>query len=429
VVRGAVVGIDVGRSALKAVLVAGDDGRVLATACAFREEGTPELRAARVLATLAAAVPARTWSAVIAAVDATVPEGARTAVNVLAHAATRAGVAVPLRVLGGDRQLHDAEAVMADPSRPEGSQTAALELLARTSGMLPLFFVDLGGGPARLLAVTAEDADLADGLSALAGDGGLQAEEGCGLTATGVPTVPACRIARIHPEATVLFEEEACGAAASGCGTLLARVEGARGRLPPSLAAAFETRAVLPEAELRGRASEREIAAALRAGLLVRSGATLTDCIRLMGRTGLGEERAARFAVLALARAGGLGERPPEMLVRQVLDAGEAELARALVRFALVRSGERVAWLEAAARGSLFAAALEPGWRPPHPAPLEVDFRLDWPLAATGGLAVLAERPAMRLDTQRLLAPHGPFATALAVLQALDEPPPFPRWP
>ncbi|GBD42440.1 hypothetical protein HRbin39_01833 [bacterium HR39] len=112
-----------------------------------------------------------------------------------------------------------------------------------------------------------------------------------------------------------------------------------------------------------------------------------------------------------------------------MLDAAEAELARDLVRLALARAGEAVDWLDAAARGPVFAAALEPGWRPPRPAPIEADFRLDWPLAATGGLAVLAERPAIRLDAQRLQAPEAPFSLALAALQLLDPPPPFPRWP
>lgn len=421
---GLLLGLDIGRSAVKAVLV-DRAGRVAARAAGFREEGTLARRLARILEALGTD-PGGIAAAVL------VPDGALPASGALpgvVGALEAAGLRAPLFVPAADgRPLPAREAVRA-AERLGDPQRAVLRCLARTSGMLPLFLADLGGGPARLLAVGAEGDAPAVDVPALAGDAALAADPVRGLAAGNALAVPACRMARLRPETAELFAELAEAPAGTGCARLLHVPEGAGDALPARLAAAFAGERLLPEAAVRARASSAELEAAIAAGLVLPVQATLTDATRLMGRTHLGDERAARFAVQALARAAGLPEEPPELLARRVLDAAEAVLARALVRLALARSGEAVDWLDAAARGPVFAAALEPGWRPPHPAPLEAGFRLDWPLAATGGLAVLAERPAIRLDAQRLLAPEGPFSPALAALQALAAPPPFPRWP
>lgn len=420
---GLLLGIDLGCSAAKALLT-GRDGRIVARALCFREEGTPARRLARLAEGLGPRV--REVAAAVVVPDGG-EEGAR-ALRELATALTAAGVRAPLLVPGADGTPLPPERAVADPRALGNARLAALRLLARTSSMLPLFLADLGGGPARLLAVTGEgDVRVVD-LPALAGDSVLAVEPGQGLVATDARAVPACRMARLRPETADLFARVA-EAPDGDSVRLLYRPEGVEAELPPPLAAVFAKARLLPEGEVRGRVPPAELEAAFAAGHLLLVQATLTDATRLMGRTDLGDERAARFAVAALARVGGLAGEPPELLARRVLDAAEAELARDLVRLALARAGEAVDWLDAAARGPVFAAALEPGWRPPRPAPIEADFRLDWPLAATGGLAVLAERPAIRLDAQRLQAPEAPFSLALAALQLLDPPPPFPRWP
>ncbi len=273
---------------------------------------------------------------------------------------------VPLGFVGGDGGLHAAAAVRAQPLRLVYGASAAAQLAAGTAGRPHQLLLDGGAGGLRILFRE-------DGAPRMRPGGPLWGGAPLGLSGFDLVSV-------------------ALG------GDL--RVVRRRGRLqlmgPPTVPA------------IRGGAPSRK-----------RASLTPSDAARLMGRTTLGAEPSARAVAALRVRQWEAAGAPVELLARRVLDHVEGELAAAVVAAALARSGDDPRWFERARHQPVLAAALTPAGGPPGGALLAVGVRLMRPLVGCGGfLPCILERPAIRLDTSRLLPARPELLAALGTLLA-----------
>ncbi len=150
---------------------------------------------------------------------------------------------------------------------------------------------------------------------------------------------------------------------------------------------------------------------------------SVSDAACLLGRLPEGDRSRARAVTGAFGRHLAQppdGAQPVELFARWILEAAEESLALALVRAALDFGGESPAWLEPSSRSATLTRALAPFRTMPVRPFLELRLQLLRPLVAVGGAAaILLPRPAVYLDTPLLLPPDHAFAAACGAVETL----------
>ncbi len=339
---------------------------------------------------------ARRLTALLAAARLAAP--VRMLVAAVTEALTAAGIGAAPLFVGGDGGLHPAESVRAAPTRLVHGASAAALLATATAGLADLVLVDGGGVDLRLLF--RDEGRLRRRPEGGAWEGvplGPDALDVVRLPLGGDRGVRVDRHGRPRPGPETAIPLVRLAADPTSGPDLRRRLAGCRRPVfhlepgPP------------PRPTARPGRGRRRVAF------------TLTDAARLLGRSALGAEEAARTGAARLAA----GEAPPERFARRLLDLVEGRLAAALVAATLARSGDDPAWLRRALAGPVVAAALAPTGGLPDRSLVTVHFRLMRPLVGGGGFApCLLERPAIRLDAPRLLPAAPALLAAFGTLHA-----------
>ena len=337
------------------------------------------------------------------------------------------GITAPLMVVRGDGALMRPETALERPVQTLLSGAAAAIVgAARLAGMPNAVIADMGGattdiavledGRPRLSPEGARVAGLRTMVRAidletvaLGGDSEVRRDATGRLAIGPGRRMPLARLGARHPAIVAVLERQ-LAAPPRPFDALFALRAGqgrAQGRDEARVLAMLE-RGPVPLAEVFADAGDDRFEGLLRRGLLRVAGFTPTDAAHVLGRQRTGSVAAARLGAALEARRPVGGEapadQPVELFARQVFEACEQAVARALAAAALRGMGEEPSWLAGAGTGGTLARALNPAAPPPERNLLELRFRLMRPLVAVGAPAPLFfPRPAVHLDTALLI--------------------------